>query len=167
MYFMYISPSYADMKELVIKKNDYTNALSKADELKEKRKKILAEYEAIDPMDREKLDRILPSVTDNVDVVTNINLIASSYGMTARGVRITQPQTQDRVIIPDASKANPYKTIKVVFSMSGPYADFTKFLRDLESNSRLFDVTSLTMKTKDEKFGIFDYSIEVSAYSLR
>lgn len=167
MYFMYISPSYAEMKGLMVKKADYTDALSKADELKEKRKTILAEYESIDPADRERLDRIVPDVTDNVEVVTNINFIASMYGMTVRGIKIAEPQAQDRVIIADASKANSYKTVKITFSVNGPYAEFMKFLTDLESNSRLFDVTSLSIKTKDEKIGIFDYTLEVSAYSLK
>lgn len=168
-FYLYVSPTYGEINALRAKKAEYTDALSKAKELRDKRDTILAEYNAIAPTDIVRLKRIVPNVTDNVDVVTNINTIASQYGMTVRGVKITQPPAQDRTVVADASKGDPYKTITVAFSITGPYDVFTRFLTDLESNARLFDVSMLSIKTRDDKVGqgMFDYSVEVSAYSLR
>jgi Tfp pilus assembly protein PilO len=168
MYYMYMAPTYADITALSTTKSDYATALSNIALLKSHRDAILAQYSAIDPSDIDKLQKIIPDTSDNVDVVSNINAIAAQYGMTIRQVKITEPQTESRTAVDSSAPTVPYQTSTISFSVTGQYPQFTMFLHDLESNIRLFDVTGLSIASDQKTAGgqLFDYTITVNAYSL-
>ena len=165
-YYLYLSPMYADIGVLQAKKAEYTGALAKAKELGVKRDKILAEYNAIPPESILRLKRIIPDNVNNVEIVTNINAIASQYGMSVRGVKIDQQQSQDRGDGTAKTVQSPFKTLTIGFTVSGSYDQFLKFLKDLESNARLFDVSNLAIKNNSKGKTGFDFTVEVKAYSL-
>ncbi len=167
MYYLYIGPTYADIGLLSAKKAEYTDALANAKQLTERRDAILEQYNAINPGDVIRLKQILPDGTNNVDIVTNINAIASQYGMVVRGVKISAASAESRTAVAGTPKS-PYTTTNIVFTTTGPYQQFTLFLRDLESNVRLFDVVSLSIgpSSKSTNGGVFDYTLGLTAYSL-
>ncbi len=169
LYYMYMAPTYADITALSTTKSEYTSALANIALLKSHRDAILAQYSAIDPSNIAKLQEIIPGTSNSVDVVSNINALAAQYGMSIRQVKITEPQTEDRTAVDSTAPTAPYQTSTITFSTTGPYQQFTLFLHDLESNIRLFDVTSLSIASdqKTPTAQLFDYTVTVNTYSLQ
>ena len=168
MYYVLISPLYSDVSALQTKKAQYADVLVKSEQLKTRRDALLAQYNAIQPIDIIKLKRIVPDMIDTVDVVTNINSIASQYGMVVRGVKIadSKNQTDQTSTTGGTSGDGAYQTTGITFSVNGTYSQFVSFLRDLESNARLFDVTSLSIAAGDQKTAGLQYTVGLNTYSF-
>lgn len=167
---MYIAPLYGEVLALSAEKAQYTDVLAQSVELKTLRDNVQATYNSIPPQNIDQLNKILPDVIDNVGIVTNINAVAAQYGMTVRSVKITAPQSTDRTDVTTVS-TQPYKMTNINFAVKGTYQQFISFLRDLEVNVHLTDVDALSIKSPaasatGSSSGIFEYTVDVRAYSL-
>ncbi len=166
-YYLYISPAYAEISTLSAKKSEFTDALNKSKEVKQRRDSLLVSYNAISPDDIARLKKIIPESENSALLAENINSIASQYGMVIRSVKIDvlQPQGRDGVV---AVASGPYQTTTMSFTVKGTYDQFIKFLQDIESNTRLADVVSLSAKGDQKSSGIqtFQYTVQMHTYSL-
>lgn len=165
---MYIGPMYGDIQKLTSKKAEYVTAISNINQLKVHRDEILAQYNAIAPSDIARLQKIIPDTSNSVDIVSNISSIAAQYGMSIRQVKINVSQVQPRNAATQTTPVDPYKQTSISFTITGPYEQFIAFLKFMESNIRLFDVTDLVIgaNQKGPSAGVFDYTVSVTAYSL-
>ncbi len=168
-YYMYISPTYTSASVLAIKKSEYNQALKKSKELIEKRDALLVAYNQIPPEDIDRLQRIIPNSINSVDIVTQVNALASPRNLEVRNVSVTgdKPESQNGAIIDPVTNA-PYKTTNVTVTLIGQYEQFTGFVRDLESSTRLSDITAVTVKpnTKVSEGESFEFTLNFKTYSL-
>lgn len=168
MYFMYISPTIADIQIKREKKSEYTNVLEKVRELKEQRDSLSTTYNSIPIADLEMLNKIIPTKFDPVYFSNDINAMSSKYGMAIREVRIEYPPSAG-IIDAQVGEKN-YKTIKVQMVLGGRYEQFLSFLKDLETSLRLIDVVDLNVTaggyTRGQDINL-DYTLEVQTYSLQ
>ena len=170
MYFLYVSPTMADIRLLSAKKSEYTNVLLKSKELAQKRDSMLSAYNSIREEDESRLSKVIPTTFDQVRLVNDINAMANRYGMKVLDFKVEESKAEIRSDIISQSKEELYKTIAVTFTTNGQYIEFIRFLRDLESSLRLIDVGSLSIKTDGGKSSgahSLDYSIQIYTYSLR
>lgn len=162
-YYMYLSPAYTEVKNLTATRDSYNDVLLKAKDIIQKRDSVLASYNSLPQEDKDRLKKFLPDKFDNALMANHINSIANKYGMIAQDILISQQMSADDL--------NPggYKTHLVSFFVTGSYANFIAFLKDLEVNLDLVDITNLVVKSenKNTQAQNLQFSFEFKTYSLK
>ncbi|MCX6702235.1 MAG: hypothetical protein NTX96_03535 [Candidatus Zambryskibacteria bacterium] len=169
-YFIYISPTVSEVKGLSLKKANYDEVLLKSKELKDKRDAVLIDYNNISNADIDKLNKIIPEIFNSVLFANDVNAMASGNNLVVKDFKIDPQRTEDRDLMINQQKSNPYKTTIITFRLVGQYGQFVKFLTALESNLRLIDVVNLSIKTiggQKSTDNSLEYLLEMNTYSLR
>ncbi|OGG44513.1 hypothetical protein A2841_02880 [Candidatus Kaiserbacteria bacterium RIFCSPHIGHO2_01_FULL_48_10] len=164
LFFWFIDPAYARIKELRVQEAEFDQALTRARELQEVRDELIQRYNGFPSEDIARLEKLLPDHIDNVRLIIDLDSIASRYGMRVRNVAIESSQNHsiEGAVGPDEST---YESVVISFSVAGPYDTFRGFLTDLERSLRLVDVTKLSFSATPS--GIYEYNISVKTYWLK
>ncbi len=168
MFYTFLDPRYEQVQELANKKNQYEEALEKAEDLAAVRDTLLTKYNALPKENIAKLERVVPDNLNTVKLVADIDAIAGKYGIPVRSVRVTEEQVDNSQQIPTEFVPKPYKTTTIGFKASATYENLVPFLQDLEKSLQLIDVKTITFTADDGlNNGINDYDISINTYSLR
>ena len=165
MFFGVIDPMYAKIQDFKNESASYDSALTKSKELQAQRDVLNSKYNALPPESLARLDKLVPTNVDNVRLIMDINGIASKYGMSLKNIKITiadDKKNSATGVGPDRKK---YNSLRIGFSVSGPYKTFLAFLGDLEKSLRIVDVTSIAFTSTDQDF--YEYMIELQTYWLK
>ncbi len=152
----------------------YDAALSNSKALEAERDKLTTKYNSIDPENLRKLSVLLPDSVDNIRLILEIEKIASPYGMALKDIKYN-PAEQDSATAAGQgklAKAKPedkkdYGAWDLEFSTSGTYANFVPFLKDLEHNLRVVDVSSVDFTSEAGGAALSLTSPDVYKYSLK
>jgi Tfp pilus assembly protein PilO len=168
MYFMYISPIIKnDISTQKQELAQYNAVLEKVEDLKVQREAALKAYQDIPESDKEKLTKIIPEKFSGVLFLKDISAIVAHQGMTLEGYTVNTSQTAEHEAV-DVGTPKA-KTITISFKVSGKYAQIISFLKDIETNMQLLDITDLNItpstdpKTQEVKLGA---AITLNTYSL-
>ena len=159
-----------DVKVLNRTKSEYTDVISKAKEIKSTRDAALLEFNDISADDVSRLNKIVPEKFNPVLFANDITAMGVGYGFVIKNLRVDTPKTQSRDTDVSANISQNYKTNTVTFSVTGTYAQFMRFLQNLELNLQLLDLTSITIQpgTGPKSGDIpMDFSLEMKTYSIQ
>jgi len=102
-----------------------------------------------------KVTKLLPDNVDNIRLVLEIGSLAAPYGMVLKDVKYSAPdnttntQTNNNPSAPGAQKVNTdYGSSDLEFSIEGSYFNFLNFMKDLEKNLRIVDVSSISFSSE-------------------
>lgn len=176
-FFVFTKPMYEDISELRAQASSYDEALSNSKALENERDKLTSKFNGISKEDLDKLKKLLPDNIDNIRLILEIEKIASPYGMLLKDVKYnaneSQTATPDGVIqggSPDTGSQD-YKILNMEFSVSGSYNNFLNFTRDLESNLRIIDISSVEFSSdgdaKTNPTGVYKYTFKIKTYWLK
>ncbi len=151
-FFMFAKPFYADITNLKNQVISYNEALNNSKALENARDELTKKYNSIDPENLAKIVKFLPDNVDNVRLILEIQNIASPYGMLIKDIKydtadknntqkLTPLQLSQQADIKQSSK--DYGTWNLEFSTEGTYTNFLNFIKDLEKNLRIVDVSSI------------------------
>lgn len=171
-FFMYIDPNYrgsnlgeGQRSVLDLQKEDaeYRSALNNTTAIRQKRDMLVTKMSEINPVDLEKLNKLLPDNVDNIKLVIDMNQIAKDHGLTLKNVKLDTAVKAN----PDKLGAdnNKYGTVGLSFSVSSSYENFQNFLADLEKSLRLVEITELSVTGNDT--GIYEFSVGLKTYWLK
>ena len=172
IFFTFTNPIYSDLSGLQAQVASYNDALNNSKALESERDALTAKYNAIDPNNLAKLQKLLPDNVDNVRLILEIQQIASPYGMTLTDVKYNATNTAagaaagTTVQGGTAANAAPkdYGIFDLEFSTSGTYDDFINFTKDLESNLRIVDISSISFSSGLTNAGASIQKNSVEAY---
>ena len=179
LYFVYISPTWTGIAEQKIKRDEYLNVVSKSEELRAKRDEVLATYNSISESDIARLNKLVPAKFNDVLFLNDLNAMATRYSLAVSNVKIDVPKDNANISNSSAPvvSVGTYKTITVTLSLKGDYAEFGRFLRELESSLQLMDVASLSVKSSggsSSGSGVqkvsdnsYEYVMEIHTYALK
>ena len=145
-FFMFVRPDYQTITDLRAKAVSYDQALSNSKSLEAERDKLTAKYNSIDLDNLTKLQKLLPDNVDNIRLILEIEKIASPYGMVLKDVKYDTTSGKDTTTTKSGIGAitnNDYGTWNLEFSTQGTYPNFLNFVKDLESNLRIVDISSI------------------------
>src|SRR3989344_4284418 len=176
-----LNPMYADVKLLKAQTASYNEALDNSKALEAERVKLTKQYNSFAPEDLSKIEKLLPNSVDNIRLILEIEKLASPYGMVLRDVRYDTFKEEDaETPVRQAgggveSLPTEYGAWDLEFSTEGAYSNFLNFIRDLESNLRLVDISSIQFAsdTTTGKGGgastseVYKYSFKIKTYWLR
>lgn len=149
-FFMFVSPTYEEVKVLKEKIASYNSALDNAKALENERDKLTAKYNSLSPENVQKLQKLLPDNVDNIRLILEIEKIAQPYGMSIRNVQYDSADTTTKKPgnaisggVEGDSARQEYGVWNFRFSTQSTYNNFLNFVKDLESNLRIVDISSI------------------------
>lgn len=185
-FFVFTNPIYNDLSALNLDVASYNNALDNSKMLENERDKLTAKYNAISPDNLIKLQKLLPDNVDNVRLILEIGQMALPYGMVLKDVKYNATTTKTAevtlakgTVIQGGSVAKTpkdYGIFDLEFSTSGTYDNFINFTKDLESNLRIVNISSITFssdtgsidsKPKTNSSEIYKYNFKIKTYWLK
>lgn len=179
IFFVVIDPTYGEVKQLRTEVSTYNAALNNSAELQKARDALLEDYKNIKAEDKERLNHFLPNTISNIELILEIEKIASLHGMPIRDIKF-ESKTEDKaesvdgvVAEVDPTEYLPYGIFPMEFVIEGRYETFLSFLEDLEHNLRLVDIKSISFNVPDVAVGsttnpnIFSYTLKIETYWIK
>lgn len=169
MYFGYIEPTYSGpVAELRKNMTELDAALLAAGEFKEKEEELRAKRAAIPAEQLARLDAFLPDNVDNVQLIIDLDSLASRSGVQLSGFNISPPSADavdPAATVTDPSNTQATESLDLSLTVTGSYAAFKTFLASIEQSLRLLDVTSISLQ--DSETGVYTYNLSLRLYWLR
>lgn len=155
-FFLFTNPYYKEVVALKDQVDSYNEALNNSKSLEAERDKLTQQYNSIDRNNLVKLERMLPDSVDNIRLILEIEKLAIPYGMILKDVKYdTKTQEEDTTLALKNAKTataeennKEYGTWELEFSTQGSYFDFLNFVKDLEKNLRIVDISSVEFSSK-------------------
>ena len=184
-FFVFTNPLYNDITLLRTTMASYNEALNNSKALENERDKLTAKYNSIDPDNLAKIRKLLPENIDNIRLILEIEQIAAPYGMVLKDVKYSTTSDKENgknVPLPTgavqggsvvSSPRKDYGVWDLEFSTAGTYNNFLNFTRDLESNLRMVDISSIQFSSNVSGGGgaflpeIYKYTFSIKTYWLK
>lgn len=152
-FFLFVNPLYKEISILKKEISAYDEALNNSKKLESERDKLIKKRNSLTLENVDRLNKLLPDGVDNIRLILEIEKIASPYGMVLKDVRyeaLNKAKTDTANANTEASQQaintgsnKNYGSWDLEFSTEGSYDDFLSFLKDLENNLRIVDVSSI------------------------
>lgn len=175
-FLMLVNPMYKEMTALKAQMASYNQALDNSKALENERDKLTKKYSDINPGNLDKLVKFLPDNVDNIRLILEIEKIASPYGMILKDVKYDTQKKEENNSAPieggaisqlnNATANKDFGLWTLEFSTEGSYQNFLNFTRDLESNLRIVDISSIQF-TAGEETSKKSFSSENYKYGFR
>jgi hypothetical protein len=174
LFFLVIDPSYLEIKELNANIATYNTALSNSTDLQKTRDSLIGTYKNIKIEDKDRLEHLLPSSVNNIELILEIEKIANLKNMVIKDIKFDTkdsgsteeadtnnptgdqeaPKTTEVVSAKSKVESLPYGIFEMEFKVEGKYDTFVSFLKEIEHNLRLVDMKSISFtvpKQESEK----------------
>ncbi len=172
----YVHPTVTgDIAAATVEIKKYDAALKAAARYEQKQAQLATEQQALPEDGVDRLEQYLPDNVDNVQLILDLDGLASRSGLTITNFNTTESVTSvtgdsvetdaeptGRLVLLDPSK--PYESLDLSITASGSYAQMRSFLDGVESSLRPLDLTSLQLL--DTPTGIYRYQMTFRLYWL-
>lgn len=150
IFVLYTKPAYDSVRSVQAEIVEYDSALSKADELQRLKQQLLSRYNAFNPIDIDRLRKLLPDHVDNVRLVLDLDTLASKHGFALQNVVIDAQHlalsgTGGSEVLVIGADQSSFDSLTLKFGTSGTYPEFVKFMQALENSLRIVDLVELTI----------------------
>jgi len=162
--YAFVYPSFGDLKNLLDEKQKYLDSLDTIGDIENRKNELVAKYNEVPEADRKNIDVALPSSLDFVKLTSQIDAVASKYGILVGTFSSKDTEPTTGTSIENTTAVKPYNSSVVGFSFSTSYETFRAFLDDLEKSLRILDVRSVNLEAKEN--GIYTFNVEFETYWL-
>lgn len=145
-----LSPGIVALKAQV---SSYNEALNSSKALENQRDILTAKYNSFNVDDLIKIQKLLPDSINNIRLILEIEQIALPYGMVLKDVKYSVTDTTKSstngggAVVQGGGTAQSlskdYGVWDLEFSTVGTYNNFLNFTKNLESNLRIVDISSI------------------------
>lgn len=167
LFFGYVHPTYTgDIAALRATIAGYDRALAVAETFRKKEEALVTQQEAIPAADRARVEAFLPDGVDNVQLIVDLNALATRSGIKLSGFDVAAPEEAPI----DAGRLavegqGPTESLDISVSAVGTYAAFRTFLANAELSLRPMDLVDLSIG--DSTTGVYSYQMKFRIYWLR
>ncbi len=170
---------YADIKEKKSEQSSYEEASVNSKALESERDKLTAKFSNISVENLDRIRKFLPDSVDNIRLILELEQIALPYNMVLKDVQYTVAPTEVSgeaagapTLVGDMGNKN-YGAWDLGFSVTGTYTNFLNFMRDLENNLRIVDISSIQFSSVSAAIGgaatseVYRYTFNIKTYWLK
>jgi Tfp pilus assembly protein PilO len=125
----------------------------------------ILEAAGVTPEQLDQLQKLLPEKVDNIRLIVDLNAVAARNQSSLRNIRVVSDEQPASAGAPAAANQKVYGTLSVSFSVSMTYKQYLDFMKDIEENLRLMDVSSMSFTPSET--GTYDFAITLKTYWLR
>ncbi|MDO8481809.1 MAG: hypothetical protein Q7S75_01860 [bacterium] len=180
VFFGYTKPAYDNVHALQAQIDQYNQALDKSAELKKRKDTLMSNFNSFDPNAKLRLQKMVPDHVDNIRLIMDMDNLAGRFGMVLQNVAISGPTSEgtDQTVIGAISTSKQkYDSLTLKFSLNSTYANFVKFMEELESSLRIVEMVSLSVspeggagsgaQSENSSIPIYNYGITIRTFWLR
>jgi len=151
-FLMFTQPMYQELNLLRKDVAAYSIALNNSRALDAEQNELIKKQNAINVNDLKRLEKLLPDSVDNIKLILEIEKIASPYGMILQDVKyevLKEEEVDSEIFDPRRSNQlkidnnQDYGIWDLEFAVQGTYYDFLNFIKNLEKNLRIVDISSI------------------------
>ncbi|MCI0565655.1 type 4a pilus biogenesis protein PilO [bacterium] len=150
-----IDPTYKETQTLASRLEEIDAALYNSQEIRRIRDELLNRYNSLTPLERDRITKLLPDTVDNIQLIMEIDNIASVHDMAVSDVVVRE--------LADA-KEPEIGVVHLSFSVNGSYDELVSFLKDLERSLHIVELNTLRFSSEGEEY---TYNISVETYWLK
>ena len=167
LFVFFIKPTYYETNALRDDAREYREAASSYIEFTEILKQKIEEKEKFTSCEK-KLNLLIPEEIDSTQLLVDLKSLANRNGLlfgnivVVEGEALDMEEEDEDSVIDERARLVP---TDISFELIGTYSQFKSFLEDLESSQVLFEVTSLTFDTTEQKM-FQQFSFTVRTYAL-
>lgn len=167
LFFGHVQPEFnGTIAGLRAKISAYDKALAAAGQFSEKEKTITNQQSAIPSDDLMRIAKFLPDGVDNVQLIVDLNALASRSGVKLSNFNVAQPEEESL----DAGRAasdvvGPTRSLDITVKGIATYSAFRTFLDGVEHSLRPLDLVALSIQ--DSETGVYSYDMTFRIYWLR
>ncbi len=183
--FFYVKPLYSETMSMHADLASYNKALDNSKNLQKTRDNLISDYKAITLKDKDRINRFLPNTVNNIQLILEIQQIASKHGLSIQNINFKPPVSDsaplkvDEKPVKTAKSAKPkevilFGTFDLDFKTRADYDTFLSFVSDLEQNLRLIDIVSVEFAVPEPTKvlvgvdpNIYDFSLKIKTYWLK
>lgn len=163
-------PQYKKIDELKLKQGEHTGVLEESKVLTQKRKDLIEKRKSIDSAQLGRLEKMLPDSPENVPLILEIDALARQYNLSLQNLKVEDPSAASVVDIVKkttvTSLGDDVGVLTINYSVTGPYSNFTDFVRALEKNLRIIDIQKISFTAQEDK-SQYQYTMSVRTYWLK
>lgn len=174
LFVFFARPLYKEVIVLRASSVAYDTALTHSTDLQKVRDTLVSKYANINDQDKNRLAHFLPNTVDNIQLILEIEKIASMNGMVVSNILFAPPQSiNDKSSASKSDTMKSYGTFNLEFKTQARYEVFSIFLQDLEKNLRLIDVKSISFainnnsRTASPDPLTYEYLVKIQTYWLK
>lgn len=167
IFFVFGRPELDTIKILGAQQAEIEQSLAELQELAKLRDDLLSKYNAVNPLDIERLDKIVPSSIDSGLLIAELESFAQDFNLVLKSVSITDEKEQARaqqrrgaVLIKEAEQ--PFQKLPLSLQIGGTYSALRDFLKHLETNTRVIDIAAIRFVSGEKDF--FEFMIDANTY---
>ena len=178
-FFLFTNPLYQNISSEREQIASYNEALDNSKALEAQRDQLTQKENSISTDDLSKLQKLLPDNVDNIRLILEIEKVASPYGMVLKDVKYdtanneTTPLQTAGVVQGESLSNKNYGVWNLEFSTQGTYNNFVNFIKDLENNLRIVDISSIEFSS-NANIGLnpslpeaYKYDFKIRTYWLK
>ena len=161
IFFIKSQPIFNETKNLREQVIAFDNALADARKIKETKDELIAKYNDISQSDIDRIDKLVPSQTDAIKFIMEVDDIIKNNGMILRSIDVKNAEGSKAP--PDAGgKSKLFETVSFAMKIAGSYESFFSFVKNMEENLRLTDINAV--KLSPAIGSLYEFDVEASAY---
>lgn len=166
IFLSYVHPTYTgEVASLRAEIEGYDGALAAAAAFKEKGEAVRSAREAIPTDGRERIEAFLPDGVDNVQLILDLNALASRSGIRLADFNIQVDQKEEDKSNEALSPEGGVESLDVTVSGIGTYTAFRTFIEGVEWSLRPLDLIEVTVDSSET--GVYTYAMTFRLYWLR
>lgn len=166
LFVAYTNPTYQRTKALESQRAAYDDALTKSQQLRSERDKLLSKRNTFPADGIQKLERMVPDNVDNIRLIIDINNIAARHGLSLKNVALgtVSDSSTPRSALAAGASGDALGSVDLGFGLAASYDDFLAFLLDLEHSLRIVDVEKISFRTGTSN--LYDFTVSIRTYWL-
>jgi Tfp pilus assembly protein PilO len=172
LVFVYIRPAYDVLLATQAQADKLNEVIANADALFQQRDTLHDAYLHFKPLDKARMNMILPDTLDVVRIIVDMDALAQ-----ANHIDITTIDLQHLAVSGASTRTadtpeDPVTAASFSIKCTGSYGDFKTFLQGLETSLALVDVTDLTISanttvSETSKTQDLTYALTLRTYYLK
>lgn len=184
LYFTYVQPTLSEIKFTEASAKEYETAIENYTKLKMKLAEKMAQSQELTPLQRERLNALLPNTIDEIKTLIEIEELARTHKMSISELAVKKQEaasaapTATQQVAPadpamDPSSATQqanstnaaFTPVDISFTVSGTYLDFRAFLETIEHSLVFYDASELHFTVGEGD--VIDFPMTVRTYAFK
>ena len=177
LFVLFTKPQYAEIQSLRAEIGHYEKATNEYAEFQQKIKSLLARRDAVSLVERERLDKFVPTEIEVTRLLVDLEALAKEKGMLFGNIKTEEPKeakpSAQQASVAGSAEGGEYAvpstssalvTADITFDVIGTYEQFKQLLVALESSLTVYEVTNIGLLASESEFQQF--SVTVRSYAL-
>ena len=167
-----IRPLWDDINRIKAESANVTEAIKNAQEVIRLRDELQSRFNDVSREDKERIQGFLPAKSEVVDLMIDVDILAKESNVTISSITFQEsagsaapaavtPSVAGSTEAPTPTNTG-IKTLGLNFTVAGDYNNILAFMRSLENNLRIYDISSVSFTSTDKDE--FQFSIQGRAY---